>query len=1088
MPYSASSSSAAHENGGSTVVVDGPTFAYELERYANGSLLSITLVNFMIHERLHVDFGCSCNLLMGPNGSGKSSVVCGLVLGLGGDHRSVLSRGKSITSFIKNTANEAKIKLTVLDADRNVRTITRQLVREWNSARRGPFYEWFIEDRPVSFKHVTNLVQSLGVHVDSLCQILPQEKVGDFTKLTPKALLRETEKTMADGGVHKTHMELVEMQREKIEHEKMIGKKEEALTTAEAMLRHLELRKEANRNVEVLKEDIKRLTEYRPAFKHKQLVKQKKELKNEDTEHSKRLQETTERATALKKEVNTLSEKAGKFLQNTKSVTQEIQDIDASISNLYGLVRKRRGQIDEYYNEALHCQKKVDERDDRIASLEDDIEVRKKKLDEIPPSEEVKAQRKPIRGKIRDVSRREEDAAAERQQEEEKTTELENRLNSLDKQKNAMLESRKRLENCLRNRANRFSVVDGALKGWDYVKNNRWIGYVYGPLCVHVTPSSRLARIALDNFIPLAKKMTFICSSPDDSRRLYQQDFGDSRVRKKLQLYLSQGETPNPRRLDPTTLQKLKDNGLTATLDEVISCPDIVRSFLISRCAIDRVLLFEGQETPDIFAIGELIPPGYRALTTQAVVEKREGCMTGTPVINHRSLQQEYNSCFHSGPDQDKLKRVNDSIDDARKEYEEATARLRQAQEKENEVMKRKKELQKEMDKNRQMDKDRLSHMEEIEKDRRELEALKNESVEEIQEKQREYTQQLCELCGQLAEEQPEIASLLKDRQQLVKKRVVSKISHETVAGLQDCIKHTIEELKNMEKDIGNNINFVRRKFKDVHAKEQEARKHVGDPFPSNDWLEERENICKKHHMDPNASTSPFELDQLIQRLREALTSQDEDRGIADRYEQKKKDVEHTKRLIAEKKERVAKLEKDIAEKFTQWEIQYYVTQIGAKFTAFMKQVGYDGKICLLEQDHYEDYGLSVMVSFKKGAEPQELNVTVQSGGERAVATMVFMLSLQSLTRCPFRVIDEINQGMDENNERELLRVVFNGCSPEETTRQYIIVTPKILRAMNYPDHVLVHTVYNGAQIYSSPKLSFQEQIKELRAKRQRLQ
>jgi hypothetical protein len=78
-------------------------------------------------------------------------------------------------------------------------------------------------------------------------------------------------------------------------------------------------------------------------------------------------------------------------------------------------------------------------------------------------------------------------------------------------------------------------------------------------------------------------------------------------------------------------------------------------------------------------------------------------------------------------------------------------------------------------------------------------------------------------------------------------------------------------------------------------------------------------------------------------------------------------------------------------------------------------------------------------------------------------------------------------QGMDEANERRLLQVVFHGCSPEENTRQYIIVTPKILKAMDYPEHVLVHTVYNGAQIHSSPGLSFHEQIKELRAKRQRL-
>lgn len=41
-----------------------------------------------------------------------------------------------------------------------------------------------------------------------------------------------------------------------------------------------------------------------------------------------------------------------------------------------------------------------------------------------------------------------------------------------------------------------------------------------------------------------------------------------------------------------------------------------------------------------------------------------------------------------------------------------------------------------------------------------------------------------------------------------------------------------------------------------------------------------------------------------------------------------------------------------------------------------------------------------------------------QSGGERAVSTIFYLMSLQSLTRSPFRVVDEINQGMDPRNER----------------------------------------------------------------------
>ena len=43
-----------------------------------------------------------------------------------------------------------------------------------------------------------------------------------------------------------------------------------------------------------------------------------------------------------------------------------------------------------------------------------------------------------------------------------------------------------------------------------------------------------------------------------------------------------------------------------------------------------------------------------------------------------------------------------------------------------------------------------------------------------------------------------------------------------------------------------------------------------------------------------------------------------------------------------------------------------------------------------------------------------------QSGGERAVSTIFYLMALQSLARAPFRLVDEINQGMDPRNERYL--------------------------------------------------------------------
>lgn len=73
----------------------------------------------------------------------------------------------------------------------------------------------------------------------------------------------------------------------------------------------------------------------------------------------------------------------------------------------------------------------------------------------------------------------------------------------------------------------------------------------------------------------------------------------------------------------------------------------------------------------------------------------------------------------------------------------------------------------------------------------------------------------------------------------------------------------------------------------------------------------------------------------------------------------------------------------------------------------------------------------------------QELNRYTQSGGERAVATAIYLLSLQKLTTVPFRCVDEINQGMDPINERrvfELLTKVTN----KQNVAQYFLLTPKV--------------------------------------------
>ncbi|TNN63960.1 Structural maintenance of chromosomes protein 5 [Liparis tanakae] len=104
---------------------------------------------------------------------------------------------------------------------------------------------------------------------------------------------------------------------------------------------------------------------------------------------------------------------------------------------------------------------------------------------------------------------------------------------------------------------------------------------------------------------------------------------------------------------------------------------------------------------------------------------------------------------------------------------------------------------------------------------------------------------------------------------------------------------------------------------------------------------------------------------------------------------------------------------------------------------------------------------------FHSSTQLHELTAYHQSGGERSVSTMLYLMALQELNRCPFRVVDEINQGMDPVNERRVFDIVVRTAC-KETTSQYFFITPKLLQNLQYADEMTVLCVHNGSQMLSS--------------------
>ena len=115
----------------------------------------------------------------------------------------------------------------------------------------------------------------------------------------------------------------------------------------------------------------------------------------------------------------------------------------------------------------------------------------------------------------------------------------------------------------------------------------------------------------------------------------------------------------------------------------------------------------------------------------------------------------------------------------------------------------------------------------------------------------------------------------------------------------------------------------------------------------------------------------------------------------------------------------------------------------------------------------FRSYGVSIKVKFRDGEDWSELARGRQSGGEMSVTTAVYMLALQELTTVPFRCVDEINQGLDERNERRVWDMILAAATLGPGS-QYFYLAPKIPYGLAYKPGTVVHLCHSSDAIKRS--------------------
>lgn len=98
--------------------------------------------------------------------------------------------------------------------------------------------------------------------------------------------------------------------------------------------------------------------------------------------------------------------------------------------------------------------------------------------------------------------------------------------------------------------------------------------------------------------------------------------------------------------------------------------------------------------------------------------------------------------------------------------------------------------------------------------------------------------------------------------------------------------------------------------------------------------------------------------------------------------------------------------------------------------------MGCRGEVQLKEvENDFAQWGVEIHVAFRKEEKLELLTGQRQSGGERSVATICYLMSIQELASAPFRLVDEINQGMDRRNERLMHKLLVATSCRSDTAQ-----------------------------------------------------
>ncbi|XP_046661520.1 structural maintenance of chromosomes protein 5 isoform X2 [Homalodisca vitripennis] len=1005
-------------------------------------------------------------MIVGPNGTGKSSLVNAIVLGLGGKIN-VIGRAKQLSAYVRRGCQTAKIQVELYSEPRNYIICRIFTVDNRNN--------WWINGEHVSLKQVETLIKKLNIQVDNLCQFLPQDRVQDFAKMDSKQLLENTLKTVGSTEVVELHTDLKELREEELKLGVKTNEKRKQLESEKKKIARLETEVQAIKEREETLKAVKMVEKKKAWVEFNDIEKRKKEVlldRNKILElkktaekdllpYEKEIQETKETMKLVEKSINKEIKIGG---ENSSAMRRKFD----GVSNTDDQIHSVRNELQRKLDTEMKRTQRISSLEEEIHRLESVIDLRK----EATLEKQVSQLYPQMSNKNNKISR------------------LQNMLQELEENLSEMNRSKLRMEGMLQKELNasnkKLQILSqrfhDTYSAYEWLQKNRdqFRCNIYSPILLEISCREDVAKY-VEFIIPHRDLTAFVCEDKDDMNKFMRMVRDEMGLRINVVQATQNFSRPVRENFQPRqTIESLGQFGFWSFIIDQIKGPDPVLNYLCQTYGLHQIPIGDKKTN----TLQDQIPDNIRSYFSDSHhysvrISKYSGEKSSRIVIVKPSvlLAGSTNQTLISEYTKSIMKEA-DKINKTKHDILEQKAAMEVAEREINELRSQKRNMDQELQSLR-------TGRTKLKMRKEELDAYIREGAIDPELEKVKAQKKIAELVVNVCKDQSNVNSYLKNYQDSLVRNSLFKLKLSMVQAVlvkkqqeSAAASKKVEDFKRMLLNSEEKVQRAQIEYKRAHE----------NALKLTDGLSPKDAAFKRKYEQHFASL-PDSIDMLDTEISNLTARADCLAGgrisVLEEYEKTKKLIENLEKDVANPEKKLKELKDNMQRKRDIWipKVLGLIERINNNFTTFFSLMKCVGEVSLEvpeEKSEYSKYGICIKVQFRESSRLQQLGPHTQSGGERAVATAIYMLSLQELTTVPFRCVDEINQGMDEYNERVVFKLMVSTVE-KANSAQCFLLTPKILPSLDYSENVHVLCIYSGLLSLSHTELNITKTMKNAR-------